>query len=322
MKRRTQEILLVIILAVFVPMTAFGIAEKLVQRRPKQTPVRQPIAVTQPVGQALQIAVQMDDGHISMMDLEEYLTCVVLAEMPAAFESEALKAQAVVARTYALKRAQQDNKHPSNAVCTDPACCQAYIPKDMHSQMDAHLRDKVYDAVKQTDGLVLTYEGTLIEATYFSCSGGRTEDALAVWGGEIPYLISVESPGEESAEHYVDTVFFEQTEFCERLGLGANAFADEGIGEILHTEGGGVATICIGGQTFTGTQIRQLLGLRSTAFWITVAGQTVTITTKGYGHRVGMSQYGANAMAAAGKNYHQILAHYYPGTDLQHWQNN
>jgi stage II sporulation protein D len=323
MRKRTQEILLAIILGVFVPIVAFGLAEKLVERRPeKEMPHQEQVPTGIPSQTGREIAVQFSEGNIRMMELEEYITGVVLAEMPASFESEALKAQAVVARTYALKRALEEGKHPSNAVCTDPACCQAYVTEEQFLQMNGQQYDKVCDAVLQTEGLVLVYEGDLIEATYFSCSGGRTEDAVAVWGGKIPYLVSVESPGEQHAEHYVDTVFLDKAVFCEQLDLTTDAVTEHGIGEITSTAGGGVDTIQIGGETFTGVQVRQLLGLRSTAFRITIAGTTVTITTKGYGHRVGMSQYGADAMAVAGHDYRDILAHYYPGTCLQEWLDN
>ena len=169
---------------------------------------------------------------------------------------------------------------------------------------------------------MLTYQGKLIEATYFSCSGGRTEDALAVWGEDVPYLQSVESPGEEGAAHYVDTVSFTASEFCEKIGKELPGIPAEWIGTIRYTAGGGVETIYIGDEPYSGTQLRSMLNLRSTAFLITAAGDTVTITTKGYGHRVGMSQYGADAMAVQGCSYEEILAHYYPGTKLQQWPDN
>ena len=145
---------------------------------------------------------------------------------------------------------------------------------------------------------------------------------MAVWGAEIPYLKSVPSPGEEQAAHYVDTVTFSVEEFCKRLGKTLGGAPSEWINNITYTEGGGVDTLTICGETYSGTQLRQLLDLRSTAFIITAFGNMITITTKGYGHRVGMSQYGADAMAVSGSTYEQILAHYYPGTILAQWQNN
>ena len=177
--------------------------------------------------------------------------------------------------------------------------------------------DKMKEAVDKTENLVLMYDGELIEATYFSCSGGRTEAAVSVWGQDIAYLQSVDSPGEEQSANYIDTVSFTAQEFSGRIGLSLQGSPATWIGEITYTDGGGVDKIQIGGVEFSGVQIRQMLNLRSTAFLISAVGDTVTITTKGFGHRVGMSQYGAEAMAAQGKNYRQILEHYYPGTTLQ-----
>lgn len=267
------------------------------------------------------IPVLLQDESVVMMDIDNYITAVVLAEMPADFDMEALKAQAVVARTYALKRYITGSKHPQRAVCTDSGCCQAFCANAQTANSEASVT-KVQNAVQATRDLVLTYEDNLIEATYFSCSGGRTEDAVAVWGEEIPYLHSVESPGEEKSAHYVDTISFTSEMFCSKLGKELSGDPSQWIGKITYTAGGGVETVYIGGEPYGGVQLRSLLGLRSTAFLITGAGDTVTITTKGYGHRVGMSQYGAEAMAVQGSTYEEILAHYYPGTALQIWPYN
>ena len=265
------------------------------------------------------LPVMMSDGSVEQMALDDYVVCVVLAEMPAEFEEEALKAQAVVARTYALKRYQSGEKHDRRAVCTDSTCCQAYCTQSdflQRGESEENLQ-KVIDAVAQTHELVLSYNGALIEATYFACSGGRTEDALAVWGEEIPYLQAVDSPGEEKASHYMDTVSFTMEEFAQRMEVDADSLSGNWIGTITYTPGGGVDTINIGGQSYKGTTVRQKLGLRSTAFVMTAVGNTVTVTTKGFGHRVGMSQYGAEAMAVSGSTYEQILSYYYQGTVLQ-----
>jgi stage II sporulation protein D len=174
--------------------------------------------------------------------------------------------------------------------------------------------EKVRQAVTDTDGMVLCYDGKLIDATYFSCSGGSTEDAVAVWGRDVPYLQAVESPGEENAPRYSETVTISVSEFCGKLGIPEKT---EGLlGAVRHTGGGGVETMVIAGQEFTGTQLRSKLGLRSTAFEMVQRGNNIEITTRGFGHRVGMSQYGAQAMAKAGSTYAQILAHYYTGAEL------
>lgn len=249
--------------------------------------------------------------------LEEYLVGVVLAEMPASFETEALKAQAVVARTYTLRADSTGGKHGDGSVCTDYACCQAYIEPEEYLSRGGSLDslEKIRSAVAETAGLVLTYEGQLIEATYFSCSGGSTEDAVAVWGTDYPYLQATPSPGEEKAVHFTDTVSFTPEHFQQALGITLKGNPADWFGKVTYTEGGGVDTMEIGGQAYKGTRLRQLLSLRSTAFTVS-AGEKITITTRGYGHRVGMSQYGADAMAAAGKSYADILAYYYKGTAL------
>ena len=256
-------------------------------------------------------------GNFQQMSLREYLVGVVLAEMPASFESEALKAQAVVARTYTMKR-MEGGKHGQAAVCMDSGCCQGWRSGEdyLANGGKASAVEKVRSAVADTDGLVLRYDGKLIDATYFSCSGGTTEDAVAVWGQDVPYLKSVESPGEEDAPRFTDHVSFSATEFAGKLGLSADGEPRDWFGAVTHTAGGGVETMVIRGKSFTGTQLRSKLGLRSTAFEISVSGNTITITTRGFGHRVGMSQYGAQAMAQAGSSFSEILAHYYTETEL------
>ena len=235
---------------------------------------------------------------------------------------EALKAQAVVARTYTRRRQLVAPKHDGADVCTDPACCQGYCPPEKYEQkgIDKAALEKVRNAVIQTGNLVLTYNGELIDATYFSCSGGRTEDAKAVWGTEIPYLKATDSPGEEHANYYVDTTTFTAAEFMDKLNLELSV--EPQIGNILYTSGGGVDCITVNGTVLKGTEIRKKLGLRSTAFAIKIVANTVIITTKGFGHRVGMSQYGADAMALEGSTFPEILAHYYQGTQLIHYNGN
>lgn len=268
---------------------------------------------------SVSISVLLENGEIQMMDLNDYLVAVLLREMPADFELEALKAQAVVARTYTLRRHLLTNgKHTNAAVCTDSACCQGYYAAEdyLHDGGNRDAVQKIIAAVSSTDGEVLMYDDQLIEATYFSCSGGMTEDAAAVWGQEIPYLTATSSPGEENATHYTDTVTFTTSDLARKLGISQPAGGKPWIEGVTYTPGGGVDEIQLCGKVFRGTEIRQKLGLRSTVFVISVVGDTVTITTKGFGHRVGMSQYGADAMAVQGSTYQQILAHYYQGTNL------
>lgn len=273
-----------------------------------------PTAEAEKEKESVYVTVLMNDT-VKSMELETYITGVVLAEMPATFHTEALKAQSVVARTFTLKRATSAAKHRDADVCTDYTCCQAYCSAEEYLGKGGTQSDlnKILDAVLSTQGQVLLFQGEFIEATYFSCSGGRTEDAVAVWGSDIPYLRAVDSPGEEAASHYTDTVSFSLQEFCHLLDLPNEQVS---IGKITYTEGEGVDTIELNESTYKGTTIRSRLGLRSTAFVITVVGKNVIITTKGFGHRVGMSQYGADAMAEQGSSYGEILTHYYTGTEL------
>ncbi len=263
--------------------------------------------------------VLMADGSLTVMEEDQYLLGVLLAEMPASFHDDALKAQAVVARTYARKMLGTGKKHENTGICTDSGCCQAYCSPEDYIDKGGSGEDveRLRRLVLQTHGQVLLYEGKLIEATYFSCSGGKTEDAVAVWGTSIPYLQAQDSPGEENATHFTDTVRYSVEEFARLLQLQTDMPPVSWFGEVTYTAGGGVDTIEICGQTFSGKELRSILGLRSTAFRVSAVGQTVTITTKGFGHRVGMSQYGAEAMAVDGNTYQQILQYYYPGTVLK-----
>ena len=311
MKKFWQDGLLVIIVGLIIPMGIVSLFSRTRSRPLENIP---PTSETVLIREKELVSVLMNDGKSVVMDMDTYLTGVVLAEMPAEFEQDALKAQAVVARTYTRKRMTTRKKHSDGDVCVSPDCCQAYCAEQEYLARGEcrDMLNKVKAAIKATSGQVLIYGEDYIEATYFSCSGGKTEDAVAVWGSDIPYLQAVESPGEESASHYTDTVTFQKEEIKAKLGIDS----DIKVQSVSYTGGGGVDTITISGKEFTGTQMRTLLGLRSTAFSMTVLGDSVTVTTKGFGHRVGMSQYGAQAMAKSGSDYKEILAHYYQGATL------
>lgn len=274
-------------------------------------PVQQTVSVKLPVKVRRVNAVTAED-------MDTYLVGVVLQEMPASFEKEALKAQAVVARTYARKAYLKGGKHGDGSVCTEPSCCQAWISEETYLQQGGtqDTVDRIRAAVTETSGQVLTYEGELIEATYFSCSGGRTEDAVAVWGTEFSYLQAVDSPGEEEASVFTDTVTVSAADLEEKLRISLAEDPQNWVGQITYTNGGGVDTVVLGGKYFTGLELRKKLGLRSTAFSLSASKDGICFTTKGYGHRVGMSQYGADAMAVAGSTYAEILSHYYQGAVL------
>ena len=266
----------------------------------------------------------LTDGGAVTMDMQEYLVGVVAAEMPASFQEEALKAQAVAARTYAMYCAL-GQKHGDAQVCTDYTCCQAWQSEEALRQKwggdyDA-CSQKIRAAVEATAGQYLSYEGQPVFAAFHSSSAGATEDCGQVWNPS-PYLVSVFSP--ETAEdvpNFVSTVDCTPLDFRDTL-LYAHPEADftgeksGWIGEISLDGSGRVASAVLGGVSMKGTELRQLFGLRSTAFCLEYTGESFRFTVTGYGHGVGMSQYGANVMAREGGTYTGILAHYYPGTVL------
>lgn len=265
-----------------------------------------------------------DGGAVSEMALEDYLVGVVAAEMPADFEPEALKAQAVAARTYTLYCART-GRHADADVCTDFACCQAWRSDDaLRESWGGDYGDRlgrIRAAVEATAGQYLSYGGEAVFAAFHSSSAGFTEDCGAIWSG-LPYLVSVSSP--ESADtvpNYVSRVELRPLDFRDTL-LYAEPEADltgdpaDWLGEVRRDDSGRVAEAVIGGAVFSGVRLRELFSLRSTAFTLDYADGVFVFTVTGFGHGVGMSQYGANVMAASGADYRAILAHYYPGTEL------
>lgn len=263
------------------------------------------------------------DEEVQTIRLDDYLTGVVLAEMPPSFEPEALAAQAVAARTLTCRRLGSP-KHDRAAVCAQSSCCQAYISEEAAQEKYggdwSKWQEKVRAAVEETDGLTIRYQGELIDAVYFSSAGGATEKAAAVWGGEVPYLQSVESPDAE--ERFTAEVRISKEEFrAAILQETPDARLDGGpagwFGAAYRTEGGGIERIKIGGIDYSGVLLRKLFSLRSTNFTVAVEGDEILFVTYGNGHRVGMSQYGAQAMALEGAGFQEILTHYYQGVDVQ-----
>ena len=310
--KRLIIIPLALILLCCAPFLLFaeGQAEPAVPSPAAQTP-----EADAPFDAAITLRV-LTDGGVREMTLEDYLIGVLLAEMPAEFPPEALKAQTIASRTFALRKAES-GKHVGADVCTDSACCQGWTADGTSTEIE-----RVTQAVRGTDGLVLTYGGALIDATFFCCSGGKTESALAVWGSDIPYLQSVDSPGEEDAPRDTDEVTFSAAEFAARIAeispdANLSGSPVNWLGSIERTEGGGISTVFLGGAAVKGTALRSALGLRSTAMDFSVTDDAITVTTRGYGHRVGFSQYGAKAMAEDGSGFAEILAHYYPGTEIK-----
>ena len=258
------------------------------------------------------------------LPLEDYLCGVVAAEMPASFPLEALKAQAVAARTYALSCAAS-GKHGAAAVCSEPGCCQAWLDeaalRERWGESYAENAEKIRPAVEATAGQILRCGDEPVFAAFHASSAGATEDSGAIWNPR-PYLVSVSSP--ETAEDvpgYLSSVSVWPTDFRDTL-LSLRPEADFSgpesgwVGDVRLDGSGRVAEAVLGGVSFSGVELRQLFSLRSTAFELRYTGGLFVFSVTGYGHGVGMSQYGAKVMAGQGASYDEILAHYYPGTEL------
>lgn len=259
-----------------------------------------------------EITVYRSNGSVINLNMTDYLIGVVSSEMPASFNLEALKAQSVLARTYALKAKQTGKK------LTDTVSTQSYIDMDQMKNKWGNsfntYYNKIKNAVENTNGEYLSYNGNYIEALYHSTNNGKTESSLNVFGNYYPYLISVSSEYDKNASSYLRTINMPIDTISNKLGLSLNN--DSVISILSYTDGGNIKEININGNNFSGKKVRELLGLRSADFDICISDNNANITTKGYGHGVGMSQYGANGMANAGYSYKDILSHYYPGTTL------
>ncbi len=259
------------------------------------------------------VTIYRSNGTIETIELEEYIIGVVAIEIPASFHIEALKAQSIAARTYALK-AIQDNK-----VLTDDVKTQSYRDKNQLKVMWGASFDTYYNKVKKaveaTKGLVITYNNQYIDALYHSTSNGYTESSYEVFGYSHPYLVSVNSSWDINASSFLRQVSFSFDNLEKILGIDFNK---ETLVEIIaRTSSGRVSRLRIDDNYYSGIEFRNLLGLRSTDFDINVDSDKVIVTTRGYGHGVGMSQYGANGMANNGKTYAEILKHYYQGTTIK-----
>ncbi len=257
---------------------------------------------------------QTESGNIVEVPLEEYVAGVVAGEMPITFETEALKAQAVAARSYVLKKIEQNYKNNYDVV--DTVLNQVYLDneslKNKWKDKYEERIQKIKKVVLDTKGEYLTYNGKVIEAFFFSTSSGLTENCEEVFVEALPYLRSVDSHYDEISPVYETQKVINYTEFCNKLGI-ENVPLNINITKTTST--GRIKNITINGVNFTGNQVTQRLGLRSNYFEIKQDNDNVIITTKGYGHGVGMSQYGANGMAKEGYTYKDILNHYY--TNIQ-----
>ena len=258
------------------------------------------------------VKIKNKDNTVNNIELEQYVIGVVAGEMPASFNDEALKAQAIASRTYAVYK--MNTSKGDYDLVTDVSN-QVYISKkEMQEKWGSDYNkylEKVTNVVNDTKDLVMTYNGEVIESFYFAISNGKTENITSVFNEERDYLKSVES-SDTNVNNFMKTITISRSEFCNKLNINCDNIV---IKDIKYNETGRIDELNINNKVFKGTEIRKLLSLRSTDFKINV-GDNISITTKGYGHGVGMSQYGANEMAKNGSTYKEILKHYYQNIDI------
>lgn len=296
---------------------------KLISRPPPETAEDSP-APGALAAEAAEMVTVLHEGEIVQMDKLSYLVGVVAAEMPAAFPAEALKAQAVAARTYTAYCAAA-HRHSQAQICTYSGCCQAWMGEEaLRERWGAdyeHYRSVILSAVRDTAGQSLSYQGQPVFAAFHSSSMGSTESSGQIWN-ETPYLVSVYSP--ETPERMPELLSYVRVaalDFRDALlsafpGMDLSGPEASWVGAARLCDSGRVDTLSIGGVEVPGTKLRQLFSLRSTNFEIDWDGRDFVFTVAGFGHGVGMSQYGAKLLAEEGLDYTAILAHYYPGTSL------
>ena len=266
-------------------------------------------------------------GEVQELNMDEYLYGVVSAEMPANYEIEALKAQAIVARTYTAYKISKGSKHGDADICDDSKCCQAWISKESRfekwNEADRENNwDKITTAVNETAGKIITYNGEPINAFFHSSSGGITETAANVWGGgDYPYLQNVETTGEDVYTQYASTVTLTKEEVLQKIQdthpeVVIDWNTENPIQITEYTESGRVKTVQFGNVSMAGVEARTIFGLKSAKFSIEVS-ENVTFNVTGYGHGVGLSQTGADAMAKTGFTAEQIINHYYTDVKIE-----
>lgn len=258
-----------------------------------------------------EVVVYRSNGVVEELSMEDYLIGVVSAEMPASFNKEALKVQSILARTYALKRMEK------GLILTDTVSTQRYINKSEMKKMWQGSFDKYYEKIKsvvrETEDMVVLYRGELIDAVYHSTSNGFTEDSENVWGNKIPYLVSVDSSWDKNVSSYLKNISFDNAKLLSIFGLSREDLTFE---VLSRNRSGRVEEVQVGERIYSGVELREVLGLRSSDFELSYDGNNLTVTTRGYGHGVGLSQYGANEMAKKGFSYSEIIKHYYVGVDI------
>jgi stage II sporulation protein D len=314
-------VLLAICVLLFLPLV---IAKWQVSYLPPAEPLERDIPTISVLRTNGSFAAMTDDkGMAEDFFVEDFLVGVVAAEMPAAFCDAALQAQAIAARTYILKHTTgefgEGNRHGNAAVCDDPAHCQAYIEMAAMAELwgentEIYL-EKVRNAVNETCGMVLSYGGRLILAPYYSVCGFGTEAAVDVWGSDYAYLRPVDCVWDVHAPRYMAKISFSIEEAAIMLGVKANDLRSMEISS--YTAGKRIKNVQIGKEIIPGVKIREALGLNSTNFTWEISAKEITFSTIGYGHGIGLCQYGADGMGKEGFSAAEILAHYYPGTSIE-----
>lgn len=268
------------------------------------------------------------ENEVKELPIDEYLYGVVSSEMSPTFNQEALKAQAIAARTFVINKLNNKCPNANGADICDTVHCQVYRDKDMvlknwNDEKRNEYWENIRNAVDSTSGMVITYNDEIIKyPQFFSTSSGKTENCKDVFSSHVPYLVSVESKGDEVSNSYKSSLDIELNEFIDIINREyeeANLNIDTVKNEIIikgRSEAGGVTLISIGDINIKGTELRKLLGLKSTNFTFRFDNNKIIFDCTGYGHGVGMSQWGANAMGKEGATYDQILNHYYTGTNI------
>ncbi len=263
--------------------------------------------------------------NITEMNLKEYLIGVVAEEVNPAFHEEAIKAQIVAAHTKLEYTKLHKNGNLKDADITDSASShQGFLTEDEQREKWGEnynaYREKIAKCVDEVLNVIISYENEPINAVFHAISNGQTENASDVWGGNYPYLVSVQSVGDKLSPAYHSKVTVTKEEFMKKLtekDADLSEKPEKWINKITNTSTGMVSKIVIGGKEFKGTEIRTLFGLKSSTFTVKYEDNNFTFTVCGYGHGVGMSQYGADYMARQGFKYDEILKHYYKNVELK-----
>lgn len=306
------------------PLLLFTASRTALPDAPSPSPVAQPTSMQDDT-----VTLRVWNGQKAVdMTMADYLRGVVRGEMPASFASEALKAQAAAERTYIYyqMRGGRKNAHPDADICTDPGCCNAWLsPEEAAGKWGDHAAEyeaKIEQAVRETDGQVVLYNGAPILAAFHSSSAGKTAKSGDVWTSDLPYLASVKSPeSEDNVPNYYSVKTFAAMEFRNTFTAAYPQadFSGDAAGwvqNLTRNSSDRVESVTIGGVSVSGTEVRSLFSLRSACFTVDASAEGVTFHVTGYGHGVGMSQYGANELAREGKTWREILAWYYTDTTI------